>query len=95
MFEISVDSKVASTICLPCTVLAKPYPCVQVAFAAIDCTKYSTVCSEHEVQGYPTFKYFNYGKNAQAYTGGREVTIFCTFLVQSCTFRKNCSEVDF
>ena len=46
---------------------------LQVAFAAIDCTKYQSVCSAHDVSGYPTFKYFNYGKNAQKYTGGREV----------------------
>ena len=47
--------------------------CRQVAFAAMDCTRFQTTCSSHEVQGYPTFKYFNYGKNDQKYTGGREV----------------------
>ena len=46
----------------------------QVAFAAIDCTKWQSVCSAHDVSGYPTFKYFNYGKSAQKYAGGREVS---------------------
>jgi hypothetical protein len=33
----------------------------------------TTVCTTHEVTGYPTFKYFKYGKNPQNYMGGREV----------------------
>ena len=46
---------------------------LQVAYLAVDCTTEAGVCSAHEVTGYPTFKYFNYGKNAQKYSGGREV----------------------
>ena len=41
----------------------------------MDCTEHTSTCSQHEVQGYPTFKYFNYGKNDQKYTGGREVWV--------------------
>ena len=52
----------------------------KVKFAAIDCTKHTTMCSEHEVTGYPTFKYFNYGKNDQKYAGGREKADFVNFM---------------
>ena len=45
----------------------------KVAFAAMDCTVHTATCSSHDVSGYPTFKYFNYGKNPQKYMGGREV----------------------
>jgi hypothetical protein len=45
-------------------------------FAAMDCTIHRTSCTAHDVSGYPTFKYFNYGKNAQKYMGGREVSLF-------------------
>lgn len=45
----------------------------QVAFAAVDCTKHAALCTSNDVSGYPTFKYFNYGKNDIKYTGGREV----------------------
>ena len=44
----------------------------KVAMAAVDCTKYNPVCQTHGVQGFPTLKYFNYGKTAVAYEGGRE-----------------------
>ncbi|KAL5009597.1 hypothetical protein ScPMuIL_011902 [Solemya velum] len=52
----------------------------KVAFAAIDCTDHSTLCSSHDVTGYPTFKYFNYGKNPQKYMGGREEADFVNFM---------------
>ncbi|KAK3612179.1 hypothetical protein CHS0354_016566 [Potamilus streckersoni] len=42
----------------------------KVVFAAIDCTTHNTMCTSHDVTGYPTFKYFNYGKNEQKYMGG-------------------------
>ncbi|CAG5116417.1 unnamed protein product, partial [Candidula unifasciata] len=44
----------------------------KVAFAAVDCTIQTGTCKSNDVTGYPTFKYFNYGKNAQKYMGGRE-----------------------
>ena len=43
-------------------------------FAALDCTSHTEVCTNNDVTGYPTFKYFNYGKNPQKYMGGREVS---------------------
>lgn len=52
----------------------------KVAFAAVDCTKYGSLCSSNEVSGYPTFKYFNYGKNDQKYAGGREEADFVAFM---------------
>jgi len=52
----------------------------KVAFAAMDCTEHRDTCSSHDVSGYPTFKYFNYGKNSQKYMGGREEADFVTFM---------------
>jgi len=57
----------------------------QVAFCAVDCTQEKGTCSTHDVSGYPTFKYFNYGKNSQKYMGGREVRICC---IKSGNFSK-------
>jgi hypothetical protein len=45
----------------------------KIMFAALDCTQHADACKQHEVSGYPTFKYFNYGKSDHKYTGGREV----------------------
>lgn len=52
----------------------------KVAFAAMDCTVYASVCTSHDVTGYPTFKYFNYGKSSQKYMGGREEPDFVKFM---------------
>ncbi|KAL3836941.1 hypothetical protein ACJMK2_022344, partial [Sinanodonta woodiana] len=52
----------------------------KVVFAAIDCTTHNTMCTSHDVTGYPTFKYFNYGKNEQKYMGGREEQDFVNFM---------------
>ncbi|GFO20238.1 protein disulfide-isomerase a5 [Plakobranchus ocellatus] len=52
----------------------------KVAFAAVDCTVQSGTCSSHDVTGYPTFKYFNYGKNAQKYMGGRQEADFLAYM---------------
>ncbi|XP_053674938.1 protein disulfide-isomerase A5 [Anopheles nili] len=48
--------------------------------AAVDCTRYSSVCSSFEVRGYPTFKYFSYLKTVREYNGGRTETDFITYL---------------
>ena len=50
------------------------------SFAAVDCTKYPSLCSTHEVQGYPTIKYFNYGKNSVKYMGPRSVESLIEFM---------------
>ncbi|KAK6181655.1 hypothetical protein SNE40_009469 [Patella caerulea] len=52
----------------------------KVAFTAVDCTTQSGICLAHDVTGYPTFKYFNYGKNSQKYMGGREEPDFINFM---------------
>ena len=45
----------------------------KVMFGAVDCNSHQSLCTSHDVTGYPTFKYFNYYKNTQKYMGGREV----------------------
>ncbi|XP_005094049.1 protein disulfide-isomerase A5 [Aplysia californica] len=52
----------------------------KVAFAAVDCTSQTGSCSSNDVTGYPTFKYFNYGKNSQKYMGGRNENDFVAFM---------------
>jgi len=54
----------------------------KVMFAAMDCTKPDNqkTCSQNDVTGYPTFKYFNYGKNPQKYMGGRLQNNFIAFM---------------
>lgn len=48
--------------------------------AAVDCTRYSTLCASFEVRGYPTIKYFNYLKTVREYNGDRTETGFINFL---------------
>ncbi|XP_020917391.1 protein disulfide-isomerase A5 [Exaiptasia diaphana] len=50
------------------------------AFAGVDCTKYPGVCQQYDVHGYPTFRYFNYGKKDFKYTGGRTSKDFIQFM---------------
>lgn len=52
----------------------------KVAYAAVDCTVHSAVCSQYDVHGYPTFRYFNYGKKDFKYTGGRVAKDFIKFM---------------
>ena len=52
----------------------------KVAFAAVDCTKHNPVCQTHGVQGFPTLKYFNYGKTGVDYELGREEKDFIAFM---------------
>jgi len=53
---------------------------VKVAFAAVDCTIHRSVCSAYEVNGFPTFKYFNYFKDQKPYSGGRTKKDFVAFM---------------
>ena len=52
----------------------------KVTFAAVDCTKYTALCASNDVQGYPTIKYFNYGKNSFKYMGPRTAESFIDFM---------------
>ncbi|CAH3172769.1 unnamed protein product [Porites evermanni] len=52
----------------------------KIEYAAVDCTVHTSVCSKFDVQGYPTFRYFNYGKKDFKYTGGRVAEDFIQFM---------------
>lgn len=56
------------------------------AFAAVDCTKYTSICNSHEVNGYPTIMYFNYGKNGFKYMGPRTTVGFVEFMNNPSAF---------
>lgn len=46
----------------------------RVGLAAVDCTRHRSVCSAHDVKGFPTIKYFSYLKTVREYNGGRTVS---------------------
>ncbi len=50
------------------------------AFAALDCTGVPSICEQHQVTGYPTFKYFNFGKIGYKYLGARSEEGFVAFM---------------
>ncbi|XP_054751410.2 protein disulfide-isomerase A5-like [Lytechinus pictus] len=52
----------------------------KVSFAAIDCTEHKDSCTAYDVSGYPTIKYFSYGKLMQDYSSGREEADFIRFM---------------
>lgn len=56
----------------------------KVAFIAVDCTDqpYSTICGSEGISGFPTFRYFNYGKNTSysEYSLMREEDDFVAFM---------------
>ncbi|KAK2570032.1 Protein disulfide-isomerase A5 [Acropora cervicornis] len=52
----------------------------KIAYAAVDCTVQTSVCNQYDVNGYPTFRYFNYGKKDFKYMGGREAKDFMQFM---------------
>lgn len=55
-------------------------------FAAVDCTKHKSVCGLYEVTGYPTFKYFSFGKKASPFTGARDEQGFASFMADPSSF---------
>lgn len=46
---------------------------LMVLFGAVDCTVEKGVCANYNVEGYPTFKYFNHHDRVDNYNGGRKV----------------------
>lgn len=53
----------------------------KMAFAAVDCTKHSSLCQTVGVSGYPTIKYYSYyNKENMDYSGGRKKSDFVNFL---------------
>lgn len=55
---------------------------VKIAFAAVDCTKHSSLCQAVGVSGYPTIKYYNYYNKepSQDYSGGRKKIDFVSYI---------------
>ncbi|XP_055946978.1 protein disulfide-isomerase A5-like [Argiope bruennichi] len=53
----------------------------KVEFAAVDCTSFSSICSAHNVKGYPTLKYFNYYKVDKLYEGSRSEKDFIDYML--------------
>ncbi|CAF2762598.1 unnamed protein product [Rotaria sp. Silwood2] len=52
----------------------------KVMFSAVDCTKSQSICKEYEVQGYPTIKYFSFGKFIAEYESDRTEEAFVEFM---------------
>lgn len=53
----------------------------RVVFVAVDCsTKLQEFCKQHDVRGYPTFKYFSYFKSKLDYNGGRNRQDFIDYM---------------
>ena len=50
------------------------------ALAAIDSTVHTKVTGKHNIQGYPTLKYFKAGKFVEDYSGGRKKMDLYEFL---------------
>lgn len=61
----------------------------KLAFGALDCTKSRSVCDKYEVKGYPTFIYFNYGKNPAPYNGARNSEGFSQFMANPSAYIHN------
>jgi len=52
----------------------------KIMFAALDCTKFHSICEQQGVTGFPTFKYFSYGKKEYPYFGERNEEGFSEFM---------------
>ncbi|CAF3519675.1 unnamed protein product [Rotaria socialis] len=52
----------------------------KIAYSAVDCTKAQSICKDYEVQGYPTIKYFSFGKLVADYPGARTEEGFFEFM---------------
>lgn len=60
----------------------------KVVLAALDCTKFAAVCQQYDVTGYPTFRYFNYGKGDFKYLGARTAEGFVSFMSNPALYPK-------
>nr|XP_047136402.1 probable protein disulfide-isomerase A4 isoform X1 [Hydra vulgaris] len=52
----------------------------KITFAGVDCTVHDALCKSYEVSGYPTFRYFLYGKKDFVYKGGNTKENFIAFM---------------
>ena len=59
------------------------------SLAALDCTKFQSVCDQFDVTGFPTFKYFNYGKHPSPYYSDRSSDGFTEFMNNPESFLRN------
>lgn len=49
--------------------------------ASVDCTKFQSLCSQNEVKGYPTLKFFKAGETTGAkYAGGRDLAALSDYV---------------
>lgn len=64
----------------------------RIELAAVDCTKFSAICSSYSVRGYPTIKYFNYLKTMRDYQGGRTVLNFIVTTFRKFQYWSICSQ---
>lgn len=61
----------------------------RMVLAAVDCTRDVNVCSQQEIRGYPTIKYFSYLKTKAGYNGGRKREDFIAYLNNANEISKN------
>lgn len=61
----------------------------KVSFSALDCTKFQPLCQKHDVSGFPTFIYFNYGKNPSPYDGARSMEGFAEFMANPTAYLRS------
>lgn len=54
--------------------------------AAVDCTKYKSICTEEGVEGFPTIKFYSYGKKGFKYMGPRNQEGFVDFMKNPMAF---------
>lgn len=59
------------------------------ALAAVDCTKYRSICNDEGVEGFPTIKYYSYGKKDFKYMGPRSQEGFINFMENPMASRRN------
>ncbi|XP_028967068.1 thioredoxin domain-containing protein 5 [Galendromus occidentalis] len=54
----------------------------KVVIAKVDCTEQTALCSKHDIQGYPTLKFFEAGKysDGEKYRGRRELDALSSFV---------------
>lgn len=53
----------------------------RMVMAAVNCVDNALLCKSHNVNGYPTFKYFRYFKESSSYEGGRKVCCYFLLLI--------------
>ncbi|XP_022671125.1 thioredoxin domain-containing protein 5-like isoform X2 [Varroa destructor] len=62
----------------------------KVIIAKVDCTEEPEICTDHEIQGYPTLKFFKAGqkKNGEKYRGSRELEALSSWVLEKIGSKK-------